>query len=106
MNDPRKRHSETRHQIIMNCGGREKAMKRITTLTALILCGLLALPCDAQSEKRPNIIIILVDDMGWSDIASYGGEIPTPNLDALPKNGGWVTQFFHNAGWSPATDQR
>jgi arylsulfatase len=32
-------------------------------------------PCDAQSGKRPNIVIILVDDMGWSDIASYGGEI-------------------------------
>jgi len=70
-------------------------------LTALILCGLVVLPCDAQSGKRPNIIVILVDDMGWSDIASYSGEIPTSNLDALAKHGVRFTQFYNTARCSP-----
>ena len=37
----------------------------------------------AQTDTRPNVVVMLVDDMGWSDIGRYGGEIPTPNLDAL-----------------------
>ena len=45
-------------------------------------------------EKRPNIVIVLVDDMGWSDIGCYGGEIPTPNLDALARGGVRFTQFY------------
>src|SRR5262245_42624055 len=76
---------------------RESDMKRISVLSVLILIGILALPCPAQPEKRPNIIVILVDDMGWSDIAPYGGEIPTPNLDALAKNGVRFTQFYNTA---------
>ena len=39
------------------------------------------------SQERPNVIIILVDDMGFSDIGSYGSEIQTPNLDFLSSNG-------------------
>ena len=46
----------------------------------------------AQTNARPNIIVI--DDMGWSDIGSYGGEIPTPNLDALAARG---VRFTHEA---------
>lgn len=45
--------------------------------------------------QRPNIILILADDLGWSDIGSYGSEINTPNLDKLAKNGISFTQF-HN----------
>lgn len=47
--------------------------------------------------NRPNIIVILADDMGYSDIGCYGGEIPTPNLDSLAKDGLRFTQFY-NAG--------
>ena len=38
---------------------------------------------EGQSEQPPNIILIMVDDMGFSDIGCFGSEIPTPHLDAL-----------------------
>jgi arylsulfatase A-like enzyme len=55
----------------------------------------------AQTDARPNIIVILVDDMGWSDIGPYGGEIPTPNLDALAARGVRFTQFYSTPRCSP-----
>jgi arylsulfatase A-like enzyme len=55
----------------------------------------------AQTNARPNIIVILVDDMGWSDLGSYGGEIPTPNLDALARRGVRFTQFYSTPRCSP-----
>jgi arylsulfatase len=50
---------------------------------------------------QPNIIVILVDDMGFSDIGCYGSEIPTPNLDALAKNGLRFTQFYNTGRCCP-----
>ncbi len=50
-----------------------------------------------QKSERPNIIVIMVDDMGFSDISSYGGEIEMPNLNKLSSNGLKFTQFY-NAG--------
>ncbi len=50
---------------------------------------------------KPNIIVILVDDMGFSDIGCYGSEIPTPNLDALAANGVRFTQFYNTARCCP-----
>ena len=55
---------------------------------------------DANSP-RPNIIIILVDDMGFSDIGCYGGEIETPNLDKLASNGVRFTQFYNSGRCCP-----
>ena len=55
----------------------------------------------AQTSPRPNIIVILVDDLGWSDIGSYGGEIATPNLDALAARGVRFTQFYSTPRCSP-----
>ena len=47
------------------------------------------------NDERPNIIVIMVDDMGFSDISCYGGEIPTPHLDKLGKNGrDSIKKFF------------
>ena len=51
--------------------------------------------------ERPNIIIILVDDMGFSDIGCYGGEIETPNLDSLAANGIRFTQFYNSGRCCP-----
>ncbi len=53
-------------------------------------------PGRAGSE-RPNIVIIMADDMGFSDVGSYGGEIATPNLDTLAAQGLRFRQFY-NAG--------
>ena len=49
----------------------------------------------------PNIIVILVDDMGFSVLGCYGSEIPTPNLDALAKNGLRFTQFYNTGRCCP-----
>jgi len=56
----------------------------------------------AATERRPNIIIVLADDMGWSDLGCYGGEIPTPHLDSLAKNGLRFRQFYNNAVCGPS----
>ena len=53
------------------------------------------------AQSRPNIIIIMSDDMGFSDIGCYGGEINTPNLDSLAANGVRFTQFYNTARCCP-----
>ncbi len=68
-------------------------MKRITAIL-LILC--VSLPVSAV-EPKPNIILIMVDDMGYSDIGCYGGEVSTPNIDMLAKDGLRFTQFYNTA---------
>jgi len=58
----------------------------------------------AQSSappKRPNIVIILGDDLGFADMGSFGGEINTPNLDSLAKEGVRFTNFYTHASCSP-----
>ena len=49
------------------------------------------------NRTRPNFILVMVDDMGYSDIGCYGGEVKTPNLDQLAKNGLRFTQFYNTA---------
>lgn len=68
-----------------------------------VFCGLAFLPSgvEVRAEKPPNIIIIMADDMGWSDIGCYGGEIQTPNLDGLAKGGLRFTQFYNTARCCP-----
>ena len=44
---------------------------------------------------KPNIVLILADDLGFSDLGCYGGEIATPNLDALAAGGLRFTQFYN-----------
>lgn len=52
--------------------------------------------------SAPNVIIILNDDMGYSDIGCYGGEVETPNLDTLALNGLRYSQFYNTARCSPS----
>ena len=53
------------------------------------------------AAERPNIMIILTDDSGYSDIGCYGGEIDTPNIDALARNGMRFRNFYNNGRCSP-----
>ena len=59
-------------------------------------------PALAQgAARRPNIVVILGDDMGFSDMGSFGSEIRTPNLDGLAKEGVRFTSFYTHASCSP-----
>src|SRR5438067_7451347 len=73
-------------------------------LVAAITCGFLIGTPRAHAQgppKRPNVVIILSDDMGYSDLGCYGGEIATPNLDALATGGVRFTQFYNTARCCP-----
>ncbi len=68
----------------------------MTRFTLATLCLLLAIPA-AAAEKRPNVILIMADDLGFADLGCYGSEIETPNLDALAGAGLRFTQFYNTA---------
>ncbi|MEM9366682.1 MAG: arylsulfatase, partial [Planctomycetota bacterium] len=55
----------------------------------------------ADSATRPNIVLIMADDMGYSDVGCYGGEIPTPHIDALADGGLRFTQFYNTGRCCP-----
>ena len=70
------------------------------------LCGLIPSPClaggaPAGNGDRPNIILILADDMGYSDAGALGGEIRTPSIDSLAARGRIFTQFYNTARCCP-----
>lgn len=54
------------------------------------------------TDRRPNVLVIMADDMGWSDMGAYGGEIDTPNLDALAEEGVRFTSFQVSPYSSPS----
>jgi arylsulfatase A-like enzyme len=74
---------------------------RLLALSALIVPAIAlctsAAAKDAKGAARPNIVIILSDDMGFSDLGCFGGEIETPNLDALASGGLRFTEFYNMA---------
>jgi len=86
---------------------RRKFLQNISLGTAGFLgatvCGTSGLmSCSSGKDShRPNVILIMADDMGISDIGSYGGEIQTPNLDHLAENGIKFTQFYNGARCCP-----
>lgn len=74
-------------------------------LFSILLISILITACNKQkkseSKSRPNIIVIMADDLGYSDLGCYGGEIETPNLDKLAKGGIRFTQFYNAARCCP-----
>lgn len=71
---------------------------RILMSGPMMLLALFGISRSAPSAPaQPNVLIILADDMGFSDAGCYGGEIATPNLDALAKGGLRFTQFYNTA---------
>jgi arylsulfatase A-like enzyme len=69
----------------------------------VIVCALLVFTCCdwniqiAMADDRPNIVLIMADDLGFSDLGCYGGEIETRNLDSLARDGMLMTQFYNCA---------
>lgn len=72
-------------------------LRRSVACGALTCLGLVGV-----AEPRPNIVLIMADDLGFSDLGCYGAEIPTPNLDALAAEGVRFTQFYNGAVCCPS----
>src|SRR6478609_3029714 len=78
-------------------------MRKVRLLAiAGLLCSILSIaPARAAAAARPNIVVILADDMGYSDLGCFGGEIHTPNIDALAREGVRFAQFYNMARCCP-----
>ena len=66
-------------------------------LCLLLITAAWIAPDSLNGDERPNIVLILCDDMGFSDLGCYGGEVETPHLDRLARDGMRFTQFYNNA---------
>lgn len=76
---------------------------KIKTVSAFAGCLLpFAANAAGQQSSKPNVILVLVDDMGWSDFGCYGSEIHTPTIDSLALNGLRYRQFYNAARSSPS----
>ena len=73
----------------------------IAVLVLAVLCGDIQAHA-ADKTARPNIVLILADDMGYSDVGCFGGEIDTPNLDRLAKGGLRFTQMYNTSKCFPS----
>ena len=73
-------------------------MKRFSTLALAMIWALFP---SLVAQEKPNIVLILVDDMGWSNIGCYGGMVETPNLDRLAREGVRFNQFYNAARCCP-----
>jgi len=78
-------------------------MKRSALLLVVTIGALSAITANhaPAAETRPNVIIMMADDMGFSDVGCYGGEIETPNIDRLAAEGVRFTQFYNTARCCP-----
>lgn len=72
------------------------------SLTLIVWACLGTIALTQAESPRPNIIVILVDDLGYSDLGCYGGEIETPHLDGLAKDGLRFSQFYNAARCCPS----
>lgn len=76
--------------------------KFLCIISALIWVSITTNTVHATTKDKPNILIILADDLGYSDLGCYGSEISTPNLDDLAGNGVRFTQFYNSARCCPS----
>jgi arylsulfatase len=89
---------------VLPCSLRPTVRKAVALIGVLGLAAAFAAPSSAlaaDASRRPNIVIILGDDMGFADMGSFGGEIRTPNLDSLAREGVRFTNFYTHATCSP-----
>jgi len=79
----------------------KRAKVRSTGIVMVAALAAVTIASAADPPRRPNIVIILADDMGFADMGSFGSEIKTPNLDSLARDGVRFTNFYTHATCSP-----
>lgn len=75
----------------------KQSLAPIAFLVIFVVPDAVAAPPESPSAEPPNILVMMVDDLGFSDLGCYGGEIETPNLDRLAGNGLRFSQFYNTA---------
>ncbi len=81
----------------MTSAGCQRIMVLTNSVVALLVTQVVQTKTvSAEQVSRPNIVLIMVDDMGWSDIGCYGSEIATPNIDRIAAEGMLFTNFYNN----------
>lgn len=75
-------------------------MKKQATLATLSI--IFSGTAHSTQNERPDIVVIIADDMGYSDISPFGGEIPTPNLQMMAENGVRMSQYYTSPMSAPA----
>lgn len=80
-------------RVVLHLVGRAVAALSLIAATQDVFAG--------ESAKRPNIVLIMADDLGFSDLGCYGSEIATPNLDRLAAGGMRFTQFYNTGRCCP-----
>lgn len=91
----------TRKGYEMNCTRRDFVRNIAGGALAIMAGGCLSSEAAGRTAKKPNILLIMADDMGFSDIGCYGGEISTPNIDALAGGGLRFRQFYNTGRCCP-----
>lgn len=82
---------------MMSCPLLQRITLAVFACSGFIAPSLVTTSLRAEPGERPNIVLIMADDLGYSDLGCYGGEIETPNLDALAAGGMQMTQFYNCA---------
>ena len=78
-----------------------KALISLFISISLVLFGISNLGLAKTTDQRPNFLLVVADDLGWTDIGSFGSEIKTPNLDELADAGVKFTDFHVSVSCSP-----
>lgn len=88
-------HMNRSHTVLI--GRRPAWIFRRTFVVLLSVTAPLCSQAEGQSANRPNVILMMADDLGFSDLGCYGSEISTPNLDQLAADGVRLSQFYNTA---------
>ena len=73
----------------------------VSLLIVAVVLGIWGTPLAQSADSSPNILLVVADDLGWTDLGSFGSEIETPNIDNLAKRGVTFTDFYTSVSCSP-----